>query len=95
MGACDSENSVSGGGTGAFPASVPDVVYRRYTNEASRDQARQRRTGSRPLVTGLRFGQAAPGFSLPSSAGGETSLADFMGKSDVVLVFYCYDWGGI
>jgi len=45
-------------------------------------------------VTGLRFGQPAPGFSLPSSAGGETSLADFMGK-DVVLVFYCYDWGGI
>ena len=46
-------------------------------------------------MTGLRFGQTAPGFSLPSSAGGETSLADFMGKSDVVLVFYCYDWGSI
>ena len=45
-------------------------------------------------MTGLRFGQPAPGFSLPSSAGGETSLADFNGK-DVVLVFYCYDWGGI
>ena len=45
-------------------------------------------------MTGLRFGQAAPSFSLPSSAGGETSLADFKGK-DVVLVFYCYDWGGI
>jgi len=45
-------------------------------------------------VTSLRFGQPAPGFSLPSSAGGETSLADFKGK-DVVLVFYCYDWGGI
>jgi len=45
-------------------------------------------------VTSLRFGQAAPGFSLPSSAGGETSLADLKGK-DVVLVFYCYDWGGI
>jgi peroxiredoxin len=45
-------------------------------------------------VTGLRFGQAAPGFSLASTAGGESSLADFKGK-DVVLVFYCYDWGGI
>ena len=45
-------------------------------------------------MTGLRFGQPAPGFSLPSSAGGETSLADFKGK-DVVLVFYCDDWGGI
>ena len=45
-------------------------------------------------MTGLRFGQATPGFTLPSTAGGETSLADFKGK-DVVLVFYCYDWGGI
>ena len=46
-------------------------------------------------MIGLHFGQEAPGFSLPSSAGGQTSLADFKGKSDVVLVFYCYDWGGI
>jgi peroxiredoxin len=45
-------------------------------------------------VTGLRVGQPAPGFAWPSTAGGETSLADFKGK-DVVLVFYCYDWGGI
>ena len=45
-------------------------------------------------MIGVRFGQAAPGFSLPSTAGGETSLADYKGK-DVVLVFYCYDWGGI
>jgi peroxiredoxin len=45
-------------------------------------------------VTGLRFGQAAPSFTLPSSTGGEASLADFKGR-DVVLVFYCYDWGGI
>jgi peroxiredoxin len=46
-------------------------------------------------VTDLRFGQEAPGFSLPSSAGGQTALSDFKGKSDVVLVFYCYDWGSI
>ena len=45
-------------------------------------------------MTGLRFGQPAPGFSLPSSASGQTSLSDFKGK-DVVLVFYCYDWDGI
>jgi peroxiredoxin len=45
-------------------------------------------------VTGLRFGQAAPGFSLPSTVGGQTTLADFKGR-DVVLVFYCYDWGNI
>ena len=43
----------------------------------------------------LRFGQEAPGFSLPSSTGAQTALADFKGKSDVVLVFYCYDWGSI
>ena len=46
-------------------------------------------------MTDLRFGQEAPGFSLPSSAGGQTSLSDFKGKLDVVLVFYCYDWGSI
>lgn len=63
-------------------------------HEASRDQPRQHGKPGRSLLTGLRFGQAAPSFSLPSSAGGETSLADFKGK-DVVLVFYCYDWGGI
>jgi peroxiredoxin len=46
-------------------------------------------------VTGLRFGQEAPAFSLPSTAGNPTALADFKDKSDVVLVFYCYDWGSI
>jgi peroxiredoxin len=46
-------------------------------------------------MTGLRFGQEAPGFSLPSTTGTPTALADFRGKSDVVLVFYCYDWGSI
>ena len=60
--------------------SEPNVVYRR---------------ARRVRVTDLRFGQEAPGFSLPSSAGGQTALSDFKGKSDVVLVFYCYDWGSI
>jgi peroxiredoxin len=45
-------------------------------------------------MTGLRFGQPAPGFSLPSTRGGDVSLADCRGK-DVVLAFYCYDWGSI
>src|SRR5215510_16547174 len=63
-------------------------------NEAFCDQARRCPAQRSPRMTGLRFGQPAPGFSLPSSAGGQTSLADFKGK-DVVLVFYCYDWGGI
>ena len=43
----------------------------------------------------LRWGQAAPGFSLPSTLGRAVSLADYKGKADVVLVFYCYDWGSI
>lgn len=43
----------------------------------------------------LRFGKPAPDFTLPSTQGGEVTLSQFRGKSDVVLVFYCYDWGGI
>jgi peroxiredoxin len=43
----------------------------------------------------LRYGQEAPAFSLPSTIGREVSLAEFKGVADVVLLFYCYDWGGI
>jgi peroxiredoxin Q/BCP len=46
-------------------------------------------------VTSLRFGQPAPDFNLPSTTGTPKSLADFRGRSDVVLVFYCYDFGRI
>jgi len=42
-----------------------------------------------------RYGQDAPAFSLPSTSGRDISLAEFKGVSDVVLLFYCYDWGGI
>ena len=42
----------------------------------------------------LQFAKPAPDFSLPSTEGKTVTLADFKGK-DVVLVFYCYDWGGI
>jgi peroxiredoxin len=45
-------------------------------------------------MSALRYGQAAPAFSLPSSSGSTVSLADFRGQ-EVVLAFYCYDWGGI
>ncbi|MBI4608591.1 MAG: hypothetical protein HY726_06275 [Candidatus Rokubacteria bacterium] len=43
----------------------------------------------------LRYGQPAPGFSLPSSRGGAMTLAEFRGQADVVLAFFCYAWGGI
>ena len=42
----------------------------------------------------LRWGQPAPGFSLPSTLGRPISLEAHRGK-DVVLAFYCYDWGNI
>jgi peroxiredoxin len=46
-------------------------------------------------VASLRFGQAAPDFRLPATGGGMVSLGDFRGRSDVVLIFYCYDFGRI
>jgi peroxiredoxin len=45
-------------------------------------------------MTGVRFGQPAPDFTLPSSLGGNTTLSDLRGQ-DVLLVFYCFDWGNI
>jgi len=46
------------------------------------------------VVTTLRWGQAAPEFELPSTEGRPISLRELRGR-DVVLGFYCYDWGGI
>ena len=46
-------------------------------------------------MSALRWGQAAPGFSLPSTLGRSVSLEEFKGRADVVVAFYCYDWGGI
>ena len=43
----------------------------------------------------LRYGQPAPDLTLPSSAGGSVTLSEFKGQSDVVLAFYCFDWGNI
>ena len=46
-------------------------------------------------VMTLRWGQAAPDFDLPSTLGRSVSLKEFRGQADVVLGFYCYDWGSI
>jgi peroxiredoxin Q/BCP len=43
----------------------------------------------------VRYGAPAPDFTLPSTGGGEVSLSAFRGSADVVLAFYCYDWGRI
>ena len=45
-------------------------------------------------MTTLKWGRAAPDFELPSSEGRSIRLAEFRGR-DVVLGFYCYDFGGI
>jgi peroxiredoxin len=42
----------------------------------------------------LRYGKPAPDFSLPSTENRPMTLAEFRGH-DVVLVFYCFDWGSI
>jgi peroxiredoxin len=42
----------------------------------------------------VRYGQPAPDFTLPSTAGRDISLSEYRGR-DVVLVFYCFDWGSI
>ena len=39
-----------------------------------------------------RVGSIAPGFSLPSSRGPAVALKDYLGTSNVVLVFYRGYW---
>ena len=46
------------------------------------------------VVTPIKWGQCAPEFELPSTEGRAISLRELRGR-DVVLGFYCYDWGGI
>lgn len=36
----------------------------------------------------VRIGQPAPTFTLPSTSGGDVSLADFRGRSNVLLAFF-------
>jgi peroxiredoxin len=42
----------------------------------------------------LRYAKPAADFSLPSTEDRPITLAEFRGR-DVVLVFYCFDWGSI
>ncbi|MCC7237416.1 MAG: redoxin domain-containing protein [Bryobacterales bacterium] len=41
-----------------------------------------------PPKTHLKVGDKAPAFQLPSTRGGQVKLADFAGKSTVVLAFF-------
>ena len=42
----------------------------------------------KPTSTTLKVGDAAPEFTMPSTSGGNVSLADFHGKKTVVLAFF-------
>ena len=42
----------------------------------------------------MRYAKPASDFSLPSTEDRAISLAEYRGR-DVVLVFYCFDWGSI
>lgn len=43
----------------------------------------------------LQYSKPAPDFALPSTGGDTVTLSRFRGQSDVVLAFYCFDWGNI
>ena len=41
-----------------------------------------------PASTALKVGDKAPDFTLPSTDGGSAHMADYFGKSTVVLAFF-------
>ena len=43
---------------------------------------------AKPMSSTLKVGDMAPNFTLPSTAGGKVTLADFRGKKTVVLAFF-------
>ena len=44
--------------------------------------------GQAPPSSTLKVGDKAPDFTLPSTEGGQVHLADYIGKSTVVLAFF-------
>ncbi len=40
------------------------------------------------------IGQSAPDFTLPDQSGNQVSLSQFLGKKNVVLSFYVFDFTG-
>lgn len=47
-----------------------------------------------PPKTNLKVGDAAPDFTLPSTAGEKVKLSDFKGKKNVVLAFFVLAFTG-
>ena len=43
----------------------------------------------------LKIGDRAPDFTLPSTIGEKVKLGDYLGKKNVVLVFYVLDWSPV
>ena len=45
-------------------------------------------TSTAPPSSTLKVGDSAPDFTLPSTDGGQVHLADYVGKSTIVLAFF-------
>lgn len=43
----------------------------------------------------LKVGDRAPDFTLPGTIGEKVKLGDYLGKRNVVLVFYVLDWSPV
>lgn len=78
----------------AYPSTLPRTSRVSPARIAPGRKPSHARTIRRIAMTGLRYGGPAPDFTLPSTGGGTVTLSALKG-SDVVLVFYCYDFGSI